>query len=89
MCSEAVNQYDALGNLVTGFDYEIQVFVINGICDYIGIGGFYAGFPITQIRKELGLPVPSKWPPPSMKPRLAYSTYHGINRRPLRPLAYL
>jgi hypothetical protein len=70
MCSEFVNRYDAAGNLVDGFDYQVQVWVIAGICSYIGAGGFFVGEPITQVRKKLGLPpIPFKWP--NMKPRLA------------------
>ena len=59
---ESENQYDTEGNLVHGFDHELQVWVFEGICDYIGEGGFNAGRPCAEVRKELGLPVSGEWP---------------------------
>ena len=37
------------GTILNGFDYHIQVWVVNGICTDVGIGAKYQGQPINTV----------------------------------------
>ncbi|KKM20846.1 hypothetical protein LCGC14_1641400 [marine sediment metagenome] len=38
------------GSILNGFDYNLQVWVLNGICEDVGMGRKYAGQKVTDIQ---------------------------------------
>lgn len=49
------DQFDKTGQLINGFDYDLQVWVKDGICINVGIGKEHAGRRIEEARKKEGL----------------------------------
>jgi len=59
------------GTIWNGFDYNVQVWVLKGICQYVeGAGGVHAGRPIREVPgHEVRQPVPASHNPYLSHPR--------------------